>query len=228
MPVDPGVSITNGVPTSGSGAITTLGITIPPAGTTTTTVQGGPMAQGSVTSLPPSYTTGQINALSLTTGGLLRVDGSGVTQGVSGTVTVQQFTASNLNVTANQGSPPWTIQRVQNATATGLTQTRVVAAATTNATSLKASAGNIAAIDLFNVATYTVFLKLYNKISAPTVGTDTPVWTIPIPATGGFSIDFSQGEYFSTGIAFAITKLQADSDTTALVAGDVTGRIKWV
>jgi hypothetical protein len=358
---DPVVHITNGLPDLGTGNITTLGLTIPPAGTTTTSVQGGPMAQGAVTSAPPTYITGQVNALSLTTGGLLRVDGSGATQPisgsisgtvtanqggapwtmkpdgtawamtstsanvnvtntvpvsgtfwqatqpVSGTVTVQQPTAANLNatvtgsvsitgtptVTANQGGAPWsmkpdgtvwtltstsanvnltnasvavtgtfwqatqpvsgtfwqatqpvsiaatvntsasqsgtwTVQRIQNANSTGLTQTRVVAAATTNATSLKASAGNIAAIDLFNVATYMVFLKLYNKASAPTVGTDTPVWTIPLPASGGFSIDFSQGEYFSTGIAFAITKLQADSDTTVLVAGDVTGRIKWV
>ena len=142
----------------------------------------------------------------------------------------------SLVVNISPNSPPvamtqsgsWTVQRIQTATNTNLIQTRVVAAATTNATSLKASAGNIAAIDLFNVAAYMVFLKLYNKASAPTVGTDTPVWTIPIPASGGFSIDFSQGEYFSTGIAFAITKLQADSDTTVLVAGDVTGRIKWV
>ena len=142
----------------------------------------------------------------------------------------------SLVVNVSPNSPPmamtqsgtWTVQRIQSAANTNLTQTRVVAAATTNATSLKASAGNIAAIDLFNVASYMVFLKLYNKASAPTVGTDTPVWTIPIPASGGFSIDFSQGEYFSTGIAFAITKLQADGDTTALVAGDVTGRIKWV
>ena len=170
-------------------------------------------------------------------------------QGGSWTSTVTQATASSLNATvvgtgtfavqaaqsgtwninaAASQSGTWTVQRIQSAANTNLTQTRVVAAATTNATSLKASAGNIAAIDLFNVASYMVFLKLYNKASAPTVGTDTPVWTIPIPASGGFSIDFSQGEYFSTGIAFAITKLQADGDTTALVAGDVTGRIKWV
>jgi len=278
---DPVVHISGGIPDLGTGNITTLGLTIPPAGTTTTTVQGGPMAQGAVTTSPPLYTTGQVNPLSLTTGGLLRVDGTGGTFpisgsiGITGTVACTQSGPWNIgsittlpalpanqsvNVAQINGITPlmgngttgtgsqrvtiasdntpfsvnaaqsgaWTVQRIQNANSTGLTQTRVVAAATTNATSLKASAGNIAAIDLFNVATYMVFLKLYNKASAPTVGTDTPVWTIPIPASGGFSIDFSQGEYFSTGIAFAITKLQADSDTTVLVAGDVTGRIKWV
>jgi hypothetical protein len=278
---DPIVHITSGLPDSGTGNITTLGMTIN-AIASATAGQSGPLVMGAVTTAAPTYTTAQTNPLSLTTTGLLRVDGSGATQPISGSITVSGTTTVSGTVTANQGGAPWTmkpdgtawaqtgtsanvnvtnasipvtgtfwqatqpvsiaatvntnatqsgtwtVQRIQNANSTGLTQTRVVAAATTNATSLKASAGNIAAIDLFNVAAYMVFLKLYNKASAPTVGTDTPVWTIPIPASGGFSIDFSQGEYFSTGIAFAITKLQADSDTTVLVAGDVTGRIKWV
>jgi hypothetical protein len=97
---------------------------------------------GSVTTAAPTYTTGQLNALSLTTAGALRIDGSAVTQPVSGTITanagtgsftVAQATAANLNatvvgsgnftvvqptaanlnatvtgtVTANQGGAPW-------------------------------------------------------------------------------------------------------------------------
>jgi hypothetical protein len=265
------------------------------------------MAQGAVTASAPSYTAATVNALSLTTAGLLRIDGSGVVQPVSGTVTANQggapwtatiqqggnsavvkaastaptvsdpalvvsvspntpalrvvgnvgtfdtssaqnqttpgamvltggeFNTAPIAITSGLSSPlqldgigSLKIRQTQSATTNGLTASRVVAAATTNATSLKATPGNIVAIDLFNVAAYMVFVKLYNKASAPTVGTDTPVWTIPIPSSGGFSVVFNEGEYFSTGIAFAITKLQADSDTTALVAGDVTGRIKWV
>jgi len=74
---------------------------------------------GSVTTVAPTYTTGQINPISLTTAGAIRIDGSGVTQPISGTVTanagsgnfaVVQATASNLNatvigtVTANIGT----------------------------------------------------------------------------------------------------------------------------
>lgn len=115
------------------------------------------------------------------------------------------------------------------ANANGATPSRVVASVTGNTlTALKNTAGNIVNIDLFNVATYMVFLKFYNKATAVTVGTDTPVWTIPIPAGGSFSKEFVQGKSFSAGIAFAITKLQADTDTTALVAGDVTGSIDWI
>lgn len=120
------------------------------------------------------------------------------------------------------------VVQVPRATANGATSSRVVAAATTNATSLKASAGNISQMDLFNVAAYDVFVKFYNKASSPTVGTDTPIWTLPLKAGTGYSGSFLQGKSFATGIAYAITKLLADADTTALVAGDVTGSIDWI
>ena len=64
---------------------------------------------GSVTTSAPTYTNATINALSLNTSGGLRVDGSGTTQPVSGTITanagtgnftVVQATAANLNATA--------------------------------------------------------------------------------------------------------------------------------
>jgi hypothetical protein len=62
----------------------------------TTSGEKGPLAMGAVTTSAPSYTTAQSSPLSLNTSGGLRVDGSGVTQPVSGTVT------------ANQGTNPWT------------------------------------------------------------------------------------------------------------------------
>lgn len=114
------------------------------------------------------------------------------------------------------------------ATAGGHTLSRVNAAASTNATNLKASAGNLLRISVFNVAAYSVFLKFYNKASAPTVGTDTPTRTIPIPAGTGFAEEYVYGAPFATGISYAITKLQADSDTTVVVAGDLTGEVSWI
>lgn len=71
----------------------------------TTSGQSGTLMQGAVTTAAPTYTTAQTNPLSLTTAGALRIDGSAVTQPVSGTVTanagtgnftVVQSTASNL------------------------------------------------------------------------------------------------------------------------------------
>jgi predicted SnoaL-like aldol condensation-catalyzing enzyme len=51
---------------------------------------------GSVTTLAPTYVAGQMDPVSLTTSGLLRVDGSGVTQPVSGTVLANQGTPNTL------------------------------------------------------------------------------------------------------------------------------------
>jgi hypothetical protein len=59
----------------------------------TTSGQTGPLIQGAVTTAAPTYTTAKTSPLSLTTTGLLRVDNSGVTQPVSGTVAVTQSTS---------------------------------------------------------------------------------------------------------------------------------------
>lgn len=98
----------------------------------------------------------------------------------------------------------------------------VSAAASTNATSAKVSAGNLGLVSFKNNAAYDIFLKFYNKASAPTVGTDTPVLTQCLPANSAGFLDLPQYYYFSTGIAYALTKLVADNDTTVLVAADVT------
>lgn len=100
----------------------------------------------------------------------------------------------------------------------------VAAAATTNATSVKGSAGRVAKIRGHNAKASVVYLKLYNKATAPTVGVDTPFITIPLKASDVFGIDYGNfGLNFSTGIAYAITGAAADNDTTALVANDVVG-----
>lgn len=105
----------------------------------------------------------------------------------------------------------------------GWTQTRVVSAASTNATSVKASAGEVGFIYAVNLNAAVRFLKLYNKASSPTVGTDTPVATLPIPASttgAGFMISIPEGVQFTTGIALAITTGYADADTGAVAAGE--------
>jgi hypothetical protein len=95
-------------------------------------------------------------------------------------------------------------------------------AATTNATSTKTTAGSLFEITASNMSAAVKYVKLYNKASAPTVGTDVPVLTIPVPANGVVSYEFgANGKRFTTGIAFAITGAQAIADTTAVAAGDV-------
>lgn len=96
----------------------------------------------------------------------------------------------------------------------------VSAAATTNATSVKASAGDVFTIAGYNAAAALRYLKLYNKATAPVVGTDTPFATLPLPASSGFAFDFPS-LFMDTGIAYALTTGVADADAVALTAGDV-------
>lgn len=95
----------------------------------------------------------------------------------------------------------------------------VVTTAGLNASVQKASAGNLFEISVSNPTATAAFLKLYNKASAPTVGTDIPLYTIPIPATGHIALEFGDlGKRFTAGIAMAVTGAIAATDTTNTVA----------
>lgn len=119
----------------------------------TTSGEVGPLIQGAVTTAAPSYTTAKTNPLSLTTAGALRVDGSGVTQPISGAisfsapqhvvvdsgtltavtsitnaVTVSQATAANLNATV-VGTGTFAAQVTVAASATNIAKAEDAASA---------------------------------------------------------------------------------------------------
>lgn len=97
----------------------------------------------------------------------------------------------------------------------------LVAAASTNATSIKTAHAVVYSFDIFNAAAAPRYVKLYNKASAPTVGTDTPLKTIGVPAGGHVNFASALGMSFTTGLALAITTGIADTDATAVAANDV-------
>lgn len=106
----------------------------------------------------------------------------------------------------------------------GATPQKWNSAASTNATSVKASTGKVYSIVVTNQNAATRYLKFYNKASAPTVGTDTPVWVLAVPgnSTGaGMVVALPMPLKFSTGIAFAITTGAADSDTGAVALNEI-------
>lgn len=112
------------------------------------------------------------------------------------------------------------------ASSTGaMTTAKVLAAATTNATSVKASAGRVLGWALCNTTAAVKVVRLYNLSTAPTVGTSVPVYNIVIPANGYVDATFPAGISHSTGIAYAITNAIADLDATAVAANDVIGAI---
>ncbi len=109
-------------------------------------------------------------------------------------------------------------------TSGGLSISRTIAGASTNSTSVKASAGQVYGWYISNVNASARFVKFYNSASAPTCGSGTPVMTLVIPGNtsgAGTNVDFGSGLAFSTGIGFCVTGAVADNDTTAVSANDV-------
>jgi len=86
----------------------------------------------------------------------------------------------------------------------------------------KGTAGQVYGWYIYNTASSVRFVKLYNATAASvSVGTTTPVMTIPIPATSGANVEFTNGIAFSTAITAAATTGVADSDTGAPGANEV-------
>ncbi|HEV3004236.1 MAG TPA: hypothetical protein VGX78_07225, partial [Pirellulales bacterium] len=99
----------------------------------------------------------------------------------------------------------------------------------TNATSVNASACTLWEIVAVNVSTSAMaYLKIYDKASSPTVGTDTPVYVLPLSYAasasgggGGASKTFPVGLKLANGLAYAITGGMGNSDTTAVASNQV-------
>jgi hypothetical protein len=140
----------------------------------------------------------------------------------SGTWTVQP--GNTANTTA------WLASLRGTASVTGAyTKHRLLAAATTNATSVKASAGMVYEAKLFNNSATKLFFKFYNKASAPTVGTDTPTETFVLQPNSALILDWANGNPFPTGIAYAITGGVTDADATAVgAANDATVHLYYL
>lgn len=91
---------------------------------------------------------------------------------------------------------------------------------------VKATAGQVYGWYIANLATTTRFVKFYNATAAnTTVGTTTPVLTLPIPGNGTDDVAANalggMGIVFDTAITVAATSALADNDTTAPGANDV-------
>jgi hypothetical protein len=171
----------------------------------------------SVTTAAPSYTTGQMSALSLTTAGALRVDASATTQPVSGTVTanagtgsftVAQATAANLNATiigttaAGSGASSGLVTIQGNASGTPVPVSGVfttdksstsaltsVPAAVTSTSLLASNTGRITAM-VWNDSTAMLYLAL--SATASTTAYTIKLypgayWELPITYTGAIS-----------------------------------------
>ena len=170
----------------------------------------------------------------VTTGGLTDTELRATPVPVSGTVTATtggltdtQLRATPVPISGNLTTVS-TVTSVTGATVIPATNTAgtsnhsLIAAASTNATNVKASAGTLYEISVYNNSANIAYLKLYNSASAPTCGAGTIVarYLIPGAASGGAgsNVVIPLGKSFSTGIAYCITGGIADADTTAVAA----------
>jgi hypothetical protein len=104
------------------------------------------------------------------------------------------------------------------------TYAQVITAATTNATSVTTGPTKLRTISLVNGVATLRYFKLYDKASAPTVGSDTPVLTLTMSPNSASPFTLPNGLSFSLGLAYAMTLGVENSDTTAdSVVGAVTG-----
>lgn len=110
---------------------------------------------------------------------------------------------------------------------TGTTVSKVLAAATTNATLVKSTAARLYSYHLTNTTAAAKFVRLYNLTTAPTVGTSVPALVIPIPPNASVIVDHTVPVTFSTGMSYSITGAFADLDATVVAAGDVVGHILY-
>jgi hypothetical protein len=104
----------------------------------------------------------------------------------------------------------------------GATPAKVIAAASTNATNIKASAGRLIGYQLQNTTASIVYVKMHNQATTPTAGASV-LFPIPIPANGKAELTVDGGIAFGTGIGYTIVTGPADADATAVTAGAVVG-----
>lgn len=97
-----------------------------------------------------------------------------------------------------------------------------LSAASTNSTLLYPGSSLLQNIIVINTTSTQYFLKIYNKATAPTCGTDTPALRIPIPptASGGGVVAMGTGDMkFPLGVGVCLTGAIADNDSTVAATG---------
>lgn len=143
---------------------------------------------------------------------------------VRGTYATEPIPAIQAHSVSVSNSPTVSVSAVSGSVTTVPSNNSVSytieTAASTNAATIKAGLCSLYELTAYNPTATVAFLKLYNKASAPTVGTDVPVMTIPIAANGLVALNFGAiGKRFPLGVASAVTALAPKTDTGVAVAG---------
>jgi hypothetical protein len=100
------------------------------------------------------------------------------------------------------------VRQVASSTSSGLLVQKILSAANTTPVAVKASAAQIYGWQLVHTAAATRYVRIFNVASAPTMGTTSPAFVLPLPATGGavltpndLGIPLSTGFYYRSPLA---------------------------
>jgi hypothetical protein len=98
----------------------------------------------------------------------------------------------------------------------------LITAASTNATNVKASAGRLKSVHVFNASDAPRYVKFHNTAGTPTAGTGV-VLTVGVQAGVARDVVFPEGgRAFATGIAFTTVTGIADTDANAVALNDAS------
>ncbi len=117
--------------------------------------------------------------------------------------------------------------RLQPLATGGATMHSLLTLGTTNLTTVKASAGTVYSLTITNSNSTARYFKMYDKASNPVLASDTPVWRILVPGSGGIALPYPNGLAFATGIAYATTVGAADTNANVITANDLTINISY-
>lgn len=101
----------------------------------------------------------------------------------------------------------------------GYTGYHFVAAGSGDAQSVKASAGHLYGVHVFNLRATPIHVKFHNTAGVPTPGAAVTL-TISVQAGMSRDVPFPAGRVFATGIGVSIVTGIADADGTGVTAGD--------
>lgn len=138
---------------------------------------------------------------------------------------VVSFVYNGSNYNWQRGDSNGTFMVAKPVTSGGLSISRLVGA---TSGVVKASAGQLYTGTLTNTNAAIRYLQIYNKTTAGTLSTDTPVLTVPLPPNQTVMVDFSVlGGAFATGISWQFTTDDVAIPTTAGATTDIHGFVTY-
>lgn len=115
----------------------------------------------------------------------------------------------------------------------GDNQFHLIAANSNNSTLIAAGEHGVHGVQLSGIGSAPAYLKLYDKVTAPTCGTDVPVKVLAIPAAATAAngavnnVSISLGTAFHAGLGICVVTGIADTDNTSPAAATYNINIDW-